>query len=272
MRVLGSLLVSAALLLVTCGGDRSQGAEFRYTLTIAPGNYLFIYGHKFEGDVVCTLEPGDSVRIGGLPVYPRRPAPPRVFSEEEVREAFGEVTFVQDRVREGETWRQASQAHSQRLLEMERSASRVYSRELGRTGSRALAVRAAVDSLDRSLLDPAFEVRVNGSIIEYRAQGLHGWYHLDLGRKAPSPPPIRQPRVATSKKAKEICVGLSDRLGGTGGVWMDVLTDDETILAGEAVARALRQIEEAEKGNPASGPLSSKELNGILAVRRRLTK
>lgn len=49
---------------------------------------------------------------------------------------------------------------------------------------------------------------------------------------------------------------------------MEILTHGHTTLAGKAVAKALKQIDEAEKGNFAAGSLNETELKGILAVRR----
>jgi len=264
------LLVSAVFFLVMCGRDRNEGAEFRGTLTIAPGNYLFIYGHEFHGDVVCALEPGDSVRVGGLPVYPRRLPPPRVFSEEELREVFDKVPFILDRVREGQTWNQASEAYWQRVGAMEQSAERAYRREVGSTGSHDRGVKAALDSLDWSLLD---STKVNGREITLWKKGLLGSSSFHVTAAPPARPSVKQPQVATPQKAREILQHLSRTVGpGARGVSMEVLTHGDTILAGGAVAEALTQIEEAQSGNPASGPLSAYELEGILVAKRGVAK
>jgi hypothetical protein len=251
MRAMRCLLISVGLALVACGEGGQHGrAGLQYTLTIAPGNYLFIYGHEFHGDVACTLEPGDSLRIGGLPVLPRRADPPPVLSEEEIREVFDDVPFIQERVQQGETWARASEAYYERVAQMRESAKGVYSRELARTGSRELAMEAALDSLDRSLLDPTFELEVSGSQIKLRLEGLVVPRSYDLAAPASSAPAAKSPRVATVPEAMEFLEGISGRLGGdlTAAV-MEVLMGGDTRLVGAAVARALKQIEEGEKGN-----------------------
>jgi hypothetical protein len=269
MRVLACLFVSAALLLVRCGGDRSQSAEFRYTLTIAPGNYLFVYGHEFHGDVACTLEPGDSLRIGGLPVLPRRPEVAIEISEERMREVYGQVPFMQERVRQGDSWHQAYDAYDRRETEMVQSADRAYRGEMGRTGSPELAGKAALDSLDRSLLDPTSEPEVIRGTLRVKMQGLAFWTSFPLGIKPSSTPPAKQPEVVTPEKAMGFLRKISITLGPEAGSgWMEVLTGGDTILAGASVPKALKQIEEGEKGNLTTGPLNRKELEGILAVRR----
>ena len=267
------ILLCAAVLLPGCGGDRNQSEEVRYTLTIAPGNYLFIYGHEFHGDVVCTLQPGDSLRIGGLPVLPRRLPPPRVFSDTELREAFGRVPFVQQRLRDGDTWTEASETYWQRVMEMDRSAERVYRREVGRSVSREFAAKAALDSLDRSLVDPAVKPEVTGGEITLSLEGLYGPHHIELGRAPSSAPTTKQPEAVAPEKTMKLLEGISGRLGGgPKGVWMVVMTHSDRILSGAEVARALNQLEAEARGDSASGPLSPYELQGILAVRRGAAK
>jgi len=263
------LLVSVGLLLVACGADRHAGAGFEYTLTIGPGNYLFIYGHEFHGDVICTLEPGDSLRIGGLPVLPRRLQQPKEISDDDVRAVFGKVPFMQERVREGETWQRAYYAYERRQVEMEQSANRAYLREMGRTGSRELAEKAALDSLDRSLLDPMSKPEVARGMLTVKLQGLGFRQSVPLGIEPDSTPQVKRPKVATPAKAREFLEQLSRSVGPEAGSgWMEVLTNGDLILAGKSVPKALKQIEEGEKGNITTGPLNPHELEGILAARR----
>jgi hypothetical protein len=251
--------------------DGKELVEFPYVIKIAPKNILFVDGHEFHGEVLCTWEPGDSLRIEGIPVLPRRPPPipgqPK-RTEEDFRRQYGEVPVVLELVEAGATWREAAKAYSRRIEKFVDDAKRAYWKVLEATGSEELAVQAVLDSVDRTLLDPSEEPRVFPSGMGFRLQGRRGGYSVAFGEKPPwEMPTLEEIQKVTHEKASEYTRGVARHLGNTRTACLEVPAAGLTVLGRGVVKRALRQIEEAEKGNMVDGPLPERELKLILMVR-----
>jgi hypothetical protein len=272
--------------------------EFPYTLEIAPGNYLFVDGHEFHGEVVCTWEAGDSVRIEGIPVLPSRPAPRRERSESELMEKYGDDAFMLERVGEGMTWSgalrekelwksyrsnpyisgrvdegmtwdEAVGEYFRRLEETGDLANRAYWKVLEATGSKERAAAAALDSLDRTLLDPTFEPEVATTGMALRFVGQEELKMAFTYKPPWEMPTLEELQRVTPKKAQGLARSLALTLGRQEGTWMKVISSQvgKMTFAGRAVSKALKQIEEGEKGRLTTGPLPERELKLILSVR-----
>ncbi len=152
---LGAICTIVAL--AGCASD-DEGIVFPYTVAIAEGNHLFVMGHHFTGVVAFTWEPGDSVRVVGMAVYPIPKAQPKQISEERLEKLYGNVPFLKALVEQGSTWKEAAHLYSVRQTSLELDAMRMYFRKLESTGSPEAATRIVLDSLDRSIFDPDFEI------------------------------------------------------------------------------------------------------------------
>ncbi len=262
-------LVTLGLLLggVSCA-DKETALQSPCTIKIAPGNYLFVAGHEFHGEVVCTWAAGDTLRIEGIPVLPRR-IPPFTLSETRLEEIYGKVPYVLDLVQKGTTWHEAVDQYHQETRKVELTARRVYWRVRETSGSGKLASQAVLDSLDRSLIDPSVEPTAGYSEISFKWAGLPGTGSFLFGSTPPPPDSLRgRPWTLTEKRASEFLSTLAMDLGNDPGPVMIVLAPGGLTLVGKAVEKALSQIEAAEKGESAKGPLHDKEMEAIIAVRR----
>jgi hypothetical protein len=272
--------------------------EFPHTIEIAPGNYLFVDGHEFHGEVVCTWEPGDSVRIEGIPVLPSRPMPRKEPSEAELMGKYGDDAFmlervdggmtwkealrekelwksyrwnpyISERVDEGMTWDEAVGEYFRRMEETGDLANRAYWKVLEATGSKEKAAAAALDSLDRTVLDPSFEPRVATTGMALRFVGQEELQMAFTYKPPWEMPTLEELRKVTPKKARGLARSVARTLGRPKGTWMKVISSQvgEMTFAGRAVSKALKQIEEGEKGRLTTGPLPERELKLILSVR-----
>jgi len=303
MKRVGLVVVVVAILgmmAVVLRGRCDEGkdeVEFPYTLEIAPGNYLFVDGHEFHGEVVCTWEVGDSVRIEGIPVLPSRPVPRKERSEAELMEKYGGDAFMLERVDEGMTWKEAlrekelwtsyrwnpyiverveegmtwEEAVSEYFRRMEETgdlANRAYWKVLEATGSKEKAAAAALDSLDRTLLDPTFEPRVSTTGMALRFMGQE-----ELGISFTYKPPWEMPTLeerqrVTPKKASYIIRSISSCASQTRTACMQLVSRTAHIsLYGGSVAKAVKQIAESKGGTISDGPIPEREMRRILSAR-----
>jgi hypothetical protein len=291
------LVVSVIGLVVLRGRcDDSKGlVEFPYVVRIAPQNVLFVDGHEFHGEVVCTWEPGDSLRIEGIPVLPRRVVRGEP-TEDELRQEFGRIPFVLEcvdggmswgeavrenklrqqysgnrfiveRVSEGMSWDESVDEYYAGIEETGDSANRAYWKVLEATGSKEMAAQAALDSLDRRLLDPSFEPRVStgGMVMRFLGQQEYSMAFTD---KPPwEIPTLEEIQRVTHEKASDFMRRVARHVGETRTACLEIPTAGRTAFGRDVVRRASRQIEEAEKGNMVEGPLPEEELKLILMVR-----
>jgi hypothetical protein len=296
------VVVVLGMVVIVLRGRCDEGedvVEFPYTVEIAPGNYLFVDGHEFHGEVVCTWEPGDSVRIEGIPVLPSRPVPRRERSEAELMEKYGDdafmlecigrgmtwkealrekelrrrhsgVPFVEKEVDKGATWHEAVNAYNREVDKVIDGVDMAYWEALVAGGSKTEAMQAALDSLDRSLLDPAAEVKASESGMSIQFEGRPGRISFFFPDKPPwEMPTLEELQRVTPKKAQGLARSLARTMKGYTGTWMVVISSQvgEMTFAGRAVSKALKQIEEGEKGRLTTGPLPERELKLILSVR-----
>jgi hypothetical protein len=272
--------------------------EFPYTVEIAPGNYLFVDGHEFHGEVVCTWEAGDSVRIEGIPVLPSRPVPRRERSESELMEKYGDDAFMLERVGEGMMWKEA--LREKELMQRYRGvpfvekevdkgatwheAVNAYNREVDKVidgvdmaywealvagGSKTEAMQAALDSLDRSLLDPAAEVKASESGMSIQFEGRPGRISFFFPDKPPwEMPTLEELQRVTPKKASYIIRSISSCTSQTRTACMQLVSRTAHIsLYGGSVTKAVKQIAESKGGTISDGPIPEREMKRILSAR-----
>jgi len=250
--------------------DGSEGlVEFPYEIEIAPQNVLFVDGYEFHGKVTCTWEPGDSLRIEGIPILPRRPlpfGPPAEEREAMVRALFGKVPFVQEQLDSGKSWSEAMDAYERHLRRYIYNAKAVYWRVLERTRSEDSAVEAVIDSLDRSYLDPSFEPRVFPGGMQVKFLGERRPVGIDFGEKPPwEMPSLEELQRVTHKKASDYVTTLEHRLGQRIPTLIVISDTASLTLMGRAqVQDVLDQIEEGRKGRLVEGPLDEEQLKLIL--------
>jgi hypothetical protein len=256
------LLAVFAQLAAAGGVPESESLEFPYLLRIAPGNVLFVYGHEFRGDVVISWDPADSLRIGGLPVHPRPALPPAVLPEERLAEVFGDVPFVADMVQEGSTWNDAVLAWDREAARIRNKIYRTYRTVLDSTGSRKAAEAAVLQNLDRSLFEPGIEPKFGVNDVKIKWAGLSYCY---VGLEAPIGSGSER-RFTPKEKGLGYIRNLIKSLDGRRGRgWLWVVNrSGDTALTGAVYEEALRQIEEAEKGNLIEGPLDEDEVREII--------
>jgi len=250
--------------------DGSEGlVEFPYEIEIAPQNVLFVDGYEFHGKVTCTWEPGDSLRIEGIPILPRRPlpfGPPAEEREAMVRALFGKVPFVQEQLDSGKSWSEAMDAYERHLRRYIYNAKAVYWRVLERTRSEDSAVEAVIDSLDRSYLDPSFEPRVFPGGMQVKFLGERRPVGIDFGEKPPwEMPSLEELQRVTQERASDYVRGLARELGSsTETLVVRSITSSTTVMGRGVVEEAIRQIEEGRKGRLVEGPLDEEQLKLIL--------
>lgn len=251
-----------------CSGEGEE-TEFPYSMTIAPGNVLFVQGHEYHGEVWVTWEPGDSVRIDGYAVLPTPKSPPKQLSDSILARTYGNVPSVDSLVEKGATWHEAVNQYESRVTAFFRNAHRVYDNVFEVTGSKSKATQAVLDSMDTDLLDPGHETRYADGTIIVKWEGLPCeavlYLHNDyLSSKEPVHPSRRFDESEVQAFVKSVAMRLEGRAGG---VWMDVFSSGHTTLGGREVKKALNQIENAEQGEPCEGPMPERDVDLIVRVK-----
>lgn len=275
--------------------DGSEGlVEFPYEIEIAPQNVLFVDGYEFHGKVTCTWEPGDSLRIEGIPILPRRPRPRELYPSEErvqkkwanepfvrqcvekgmtwheavreyeLSERYGQVPFVKQLVEQGRTWAAAVHEYNKRIEEITSASNRAYWKVLLSTGSKELAAQAALDSLERTFVDPSFEPKASAYGMVVKFQGYPVPHSIAFSEKPPwEMPSLEELQRVTRKKASDVARRLQRYLSQTGTQAL-MVGSGHLELGGGVVEEAMRQIEEGRKGRLVEGPLDERELKLIL--------
>jgi hypothetical protein len=247
----------------------STRGSFRYTLRIGAANYLFVGGHEFHGEVVCTWAEGDTLRIEGIPALPERLPPAAASESGDSNEVYGDVPYVRRLVSEGSTWNEAVDKYNHQRDEVDKTIWRVYWGARRQSGSRDVAAKAALDSLDRSLIDPSVEPTAGKSGIRLKWMGLPWTGEIGFGD---GPPPtdssVATPKGVSEKMARGFVQQLSAELGMRGPLMVEVLGSGQIILSGAHVQEALSQIRAALNGEATSGPLGDRELKAIVDARR----
>jgi len=220
-----------------------------------------------EGEVVLDWEPGDSLRIDGIAVFPSPPSRPRVFTEEELEKVYGEVPYVLERVRAGSTWTEAIDEYHARVEEVEGRLRRRYWEVRDSTGSHGEAMDAALECLDRSLLDPAVEPRSTGTGILLKWAGLRGEGVIMGLDKRPVEKP-RGPRVLTEAEAQHWARLIIRRLEPVNETPMVVAISRKGVLFLHSAdsREAIPQLEAAKRGVVKDGPLPEYVTEEVLEV------
>ncbi|MFH1312368.1 MAG: hypothetical protein ABIJ00_03995, partial [Candidatus Eisenbacteria bacterium] len=247
-----------------------EGIELPYRMRISPGNVLFVQGREYRSDVSITWEPGDSVRINGLAVFPVPKPPPKQIPENDLENTYGAVPFIVDLVEQGETWREAAHQYNSRRRAFDDKALRVYGSVFEITGSKDVATEAVVDSMDRLLLDPAFEIRHGDATVVVKWDGLPWEASYYLHENYLQSKVVAEPRELVGKEEVIAFIqSIAKRLEGRGGgTWMEVISTSHITFGGRKVQEALDQIEDAVQGKPSDGPIPDSEVELIVGMRR----
>lgn len=267
VKVLILLVVGVVLVLPVIGSAQVEvpEVEFPYVLRIAEGNVLFVHGYEYRDSVTFTYESGDSLRIEGMAVMPSPPFPSEPMSEENLAKTYASVPFIVERVEEGLTWREASEEWYRERTKIVSAMKQVYWDVLDSTGSHHGAKVAALEALDRTLLDPDKEPTVGRSIARIPWEGSLSEF-VDMVRRPKGEKRPRYPEV-TRERAAGYAAGTIKCLDGTYGVpWVVVLERrGRTWLSGGEAEEALQQIEWAWRGDFTKGPLDETGLREILS-------
>jgi hypothetical protein len=265
-------LVALGLLLggVSCA-HQERVPQSSCTIKIAPGNYLFVAGHEFHGEVACTWQEGDTLCIEGIPVLPPRPTP-FVLSEERSKELYAAIPYVQDLVKSGMSWQEAAHQYSEKVDAMARSVPRAYQNALEATGSKEAARQKALASLDRSLLDPSVEPEANAQELVVKLAGCPSKMHLGFGHDRAGDATHGAAWRLTNARASSEVSSLAQSLGREGVPVVVVLLPGDDRLYGKDAQKALAQIEQAAKGQPAPGLLSEEQIQLILSAEQGRAK
>ena len=246
--------------------DFATKIEFPYRFRMVPNHVLIVHGRHIEGDVELDWEPGDSLRINGVAVIPFPPSKPREYSEEELRRVYGEVPFVLERVRAGSTWAKAVEEHDRRVDKVVSRVRRRYWAVRDSTGSHGKAMRAALASLDRSLLDPEVEPRSTGNGILLKWDGLLAEGIVEIGNRPGSKP--RGRKELSEAEAQLWAKLIIRRLAPENETPMVVAISRKGVFFfdSEDSRKAIRQLEEARRGVISEGPLPEYVMEEILEV------
>jgi len=247
--------------------DFATKIEFPYRFRMVPNHVLIVQGRHIEGDVELDWEPGDSLRIDGVAVIPFPPSKPREYSEEELRRVYGEVPFVLERVRAGSTWAVAVKEYNDTRTRIVGRVRRRYWAVRDSTGSHGKAMRAALASLDRSLLDPEVEPRSTGNGILLKWAGLPGSEIIMHVNKRPQPKP-RGRKELSEAEAQHWAKLIIRRLAPENETPMVVAISRKGVFFfdSEDSRKAIRQLEEARRGVISEGPLPEYVMEEILEV------
>ena len=247
-----------------CGGSEPE-IVFPYSLEIAEGNHLIVMGHHFTGTVVLTWEPGDTLRIEGIPVVPKRKLPERRPSEEELESLYGNVPYVMQLVDSGASWHDASASYGLVRGELSKTLERVYWDTVNETGSEDLALQAVWNALDWSLVDSTAVQKVSPRGVILVWKGMKHSHTIEFRDSHPDSFTKPPPKHHSAKYVADWVKRLSGRLSGKkGGPWMEVIYPGRTSLGGKSVAEALRQFRDAADGKRTDGPLSKYEVELII--------
>ena len=258
--------------IVIGGGDRcgvvdfETEIEFPYRFRMVPNHVLIVHGRHIEGEVELDWERGDSLRINGIAVIPFPPSKRREFSEEELRRVYGEVPFVLELVEAGSTWTKAVEEY---LHEVDRTISRLERRYWAvrdSTGSHGKAMEAALEALDRSLLDPAVEPRSTGNGILLKWAGLRGEGIIDL-RVRPVEK-VRKRKELSEAEAQHWAKMIIMRLEPVNSAPRVVVVSRKGVFFFDSKEsrEAIRQLEAAKRGIVTEGPLKRFVVDEILEV------
>jgi len=256
-------------------GSGEPPIEFPYVLKIPSGSVLIVQGREFRDEVQFTWSLGESLRVEGFPIRPRRAAPRRVFSEQELAFAYGRVDYVRERIDSGYTWHQAVDAWYEKRDKEIQSARARYGAVLDSTGSPEKAAEAVSDSFDRSLLRPGYEPIVTLTSTSVQWQGAPFQHSVHLPEPTGELPEIDEPELKEwfRKKTEEEYAKLEAR---SLAHWFDwrigaqrVVIESSRgriIFSGEEARRAMAQIEDAKRGNIKEGPVDETELRRIMNI------
>ncbi|MFH1311654.1 MAG: hypothetical protein ABIJ00_00350 [Candidatus Eisenbacteria bacterium] len=240
--------------------------EFPYVLKIAPGNVLVVYGHVIRNEVLVTWEPGDSLRVEGLPILPKPSVPRIVLSEHGLAKTYGRVDYVRERVDSGYTWRQATDASFQKRHEEIQSARAVYATVIDSTGSHEKAARAVSNSFDRSLLRPGYEpvVTLTHTSVEWQGGFTdHDMPELEFNRGNPD---FKEIFKKTTEEGRA-CFKTRQLVWWLGGPGICVVMENPGGMrasCGDSARRAVAQIEAAEMGSIKEGRIDETDLRRII--------
>ncbi len=251
---------------VAAGNGSGEEIEFPYLLKIAPGNVLIVHGHDFRDEVWITWEPGDSLRVEGLPILPLPPVPRKVLSERGLAEVYGTVEHVRDLVDSGYTWRQATQAYLRERSDVRRSMVHLYEAVLDSTGSTDKAAGAVAEFSDRSLLEPGTKPVVTRTSIIVSWQGSvteHIMLKPASGQERTEFPEVSEEDQAKIK-TRDLAAWLDGRRTGTYVVLKS--HRGTNVFAGDAARSAIDQIEKAKEGNIGEGPVDKRELERVIEM------
>ncbi len=189
------LVLGTALLLVLVGAApaAANGDDAVYDLDdLEPGeralvklplefqvpeeNYLYLYGKRIE-HVQLTLDPGDSLRLNGIPIYPRAvPAPNYPMpSDEKLHARYKDVPYVQALLERGATVQEAADSFEKECMRVFGGLRKAYGEALESTSSPEAAARAAFGKLadidQNGLVDWERTPNVAGTSIEIPWKG-----------------------------------------------------------------------------------------------------
>jgi hypothetical protein len=270
LNVVFLLVVCLASFLPAASVEHKDAIRFPYLLTIAPGNVLVVHGHVFRDSVLITREPGDSLRVEGLPIYPLPPVPRKVISEHGLAKIYGRVDYVRELVDSGYTWWQATEKYFRKMGETVRSAQAVYKTVIDSTGSHEKAAQAAVDSFDRSLVEPGTEPVVTRTSVIVSWQGSVTEHIMSRRRRSDDRPVLEEIFGKSTEedivrlKVRELATWLDGRRRGTYFVLKS--PRGTSIYGGKTALKAIAQIEEAKRGNITDGPVDEREIRRVIGV------
>jgi hypothetical protein len=188
--------------------------------------------------------------------------------EKELWKSYRSNPYISGRVDEGMTWDEAVGEYFRRLEETGDLANRAYWKVLEATGSKERAAAAALDSLDRTLLDPTFEPEVATTGMALRFVGQEELKMAFTYKPPWEMPTLEELQRVTPKKASYIIRSISSCTSQTRTACMQLVSRTAHIsLYGGSVTKAVKQIAESKGGTISDGPIPEREMKRILSAR-----
>ena len=249
-------------------GERAL-AKLPLEFDVAPENRLYLYGERAYS-VRLVADAGDSLRLNGIPILPRRTAPPasEEHPEEQWLQVYGDVPFVKDLLRTGAAASDAGRLYESRQRDVRDGLLRVYEEARQNGHDRASAIGVAFSRLHdidtMKLTDWKSGAEPTPTGIDLHWKGLPGLTGLYLGDAAE-----REDSLPTEDEKRLRATMIYERLAVLPGPCWYVIGDGfvATIYGQDNVARALKQLRIAgDTGSVLGGPIPCDAVLGMLEL------
>ncbi|MFH1866351.1 MAG: hypothetical protein ABIK85_10755 [Candidatus Eisenbacteria bacterium] len=239
---------------------------------VPPENRLYLNGERIHF-VRLTADPGDSLRLNGVPIIPwrKKPPVPEEHSEEQWLQVYGKVPFVEDLLVGGMSGSEAGRVYEQELRHIRAGLLRAYEEAREEGSDRTDAVEVAFSELrdidTQNLVDWDTGAEATPTGIDLHWKGLPGLNALYLGDPAErddSPPTEDEKRLRATM--------IYERLAVLPGPCWYVIGEGfvATIYGQSNVAEAMEQVETARNtGTVAEGWLPADAVRRILECEGR---